>query len=134
LKLPDRHVAQQFVLYALCGAAGVSSDFLVYISLLHLHVGYQAANMAGYFVGTLVSFVLNRRFTFKVMDRTASRMALFFGAAAIGYLASAFALWLLVSKFGINPVIAKLLTLGVVLVLQFSINRTFAFRTKTTRP
>lgn len=96
---------------------------------LSLFEGYQAANALGYLVGTLVSFTLNRHFTFGVRDRVAQRLTWFLTVAALGYLASAFCLWLLVEFASIDERIAKILTLPVVVALQFTLNRLVTFRT-----
>jgi putative flippase GtrA len=86
------------------------------------------ANAAGYLAGTLVSFVLNRKITFGVRDQVVRRLALFLGVAAMGFLTSALLLWLLVDVLAIEARYAKLLTLPVVVVLQFSLNRWITFR------
>ncbi|MCC5070431.1 GtrA family protein [Xanthomonas campestris] len=122
---------RQLFLYALCGGTGVLSDMAVYSLALLNGVGYQLANAAGYAVGTLISFVLNRHFTFQTYDRTLLRLLMFFGMAFIGYLSSSALLWLLVSTLKINPILAKVATLGFVLVLQFSLNRAITFRINT---
>jgi putative flippase GtrA len=119
---------RQFITYAFCGGFGVLTDIALFAALVHVGVGYQVANLASYAAGTLVSFVLNRLITFKVKDRTAQRMGLFFMVAAIGYVLSTGALWLMVEQFGLAPLVAKVLTLFIVLVVQFSLNRAITFR------
>lgn len=124
----------QFLLYCLCGGLGVSSDYLVY----HLSIGhgmwYQAANVLGYLTGTLVSFTLNRIITFRQRDRVLQRLALFLGVATVGYTASAALLWLLVAQAGLDARLAKLLTLPMVVVLQFALNRRFTFQSAQAAP
>jgi Predicted membrane protein len=122
---------RQFVLYAVCGGTGVLTDLLLYSLLVWAGVGYQWANAAGYAAGTLVSFALNRHFTFQTYDNTLHRLGLFLATAFTGYLVSSMLLWLLVSRLDVNVFAAKLLTLAVVLVLQFTLNRTITFRTPT---
>lgn len=119
----------QFLLYCLCGGIGVASDYATFLLFLSLFEGYQAANALGYLVGTLVSFTLNRHFTFGVRDRVALRLTSFLTVATLGYLASAFCLWLLVEFASIDERIAKILTLPVVVALQFTLNRLVTFRT-----
>lgn len=104
------------------------SDLAIYAALVACAVNYQVANAAGYAVGTLVSFALNRHFTFQSYDRTLLRLTLFFATALIGYLVSTLLLWIMVSRLDMNVFLAKLATLAVVLVLQFSLNRAVTFR------
>jgi putative flippase GtrA len=120
----------QFLLYCLCGGIGVTTDFLVYYVALTLGFWYQAANVLGYLVGTLVSFFLNRKITFGVRDKLTSRLATFLGVAAIGFSASALMLWLMVDVFSIDAKISKLLTLPLVVMIQFSMNRRITFGKK----
>lgn len=122
---------RQLVLYAICGGTGVLTDLILFTALVHYDVNYQVANAAGYATGTLASFVLNRHFTFQVYDKAFRRLALFFGTALIGYLASSALLWIFVSVQGYPPLPSKVATLAVVLVLQFSLNRAITFRAST---
>lgn len=120
---------RQFFLYAICGGAGVLADLCIYSGLVLAGINYLIANTAGYAVGTLVSFTLNRHFTFQTYDSMLRRLSLFFGVALAGYLVSSAALWLLISQLTVNVLIAKILTLLIVLALQFSLNRAITFRT-----
>lgn len=118
----------QFLLYCLCGGIGVTTDYLIYYSAITLGLWYQVANVVGYLSGTLVSFFLQRKITFGVHDKLASRLAIFLGVAAIGFSASALMLWLMVDVMVVDAKIAKLLTLPVVVIIQFSMNRRITFR------
>jgi putative flippase GtrA len=120
----------QFLLYCLCGGIGVTTDYVIYYSALTLGLWYQVANVLGYASGTLVSFFLNRKITFGVHDKVAHRLAIFLGVAAIGFSASALMLWLMVDVMVVDAKIAKLLTLPVVVAIQFSMNRHFTFSEK----
>ncbi|QYR52731.1 GtrA family protein [Lysobacter soyae] len=120
---------RQFVLYAICGGSGVLTDLAIFGALVSNGANYQLANFAGYAAGTLISFLLNRKFTFDAKDRPFERLALFLGTALLGYIVSSALLWVLISKLNFSPFVAKIATLGVVLVLQFSINKAVTFRT-----
>lgn len=120
----------QFLLYCLCGGIGVTTDYFVYYVALKFGVWYQAANVFGYLAGTLVSFFLNRKITFGVRDKLAHRLAIFLGVAAIGFSASALMLWLMIDAMSIDAKIAKLLTLPIVVIIQFTMNRQITFSEK----
>ncbi len=120
---------RQFILYCLCGGTGVMTDMLTYYFALQAGMGVQAANAIGYMAGTLISFVLNRVITFGVRDSAAKRLALFFMVAGLGYLASSSLLWLLVNGLAMDKLLAKALTLPLVVALQFGLNRKITFRT-----
>ena len=120
----------QFFLYFVCGVIGVSTDYLIYLSALTLGIWYQLANILGYVSGTLVSFFLNRKITFGVRDKVAYRLVMFFGVATVGFSVSAVMLWLMIDHMAIDAKLAKLLTLPVVVIIQFTMNRRLSFGTK----
>lgn len=118
----------QFILYCLCGGIGVSVDYSIYYFALRLGFWYQAANSLGYLAGTLVSFSLNRKITFGINDQIAQRLLIFLGVAAIGFSGSAFILWLMVDVLSIDAMLSKSLTLPLVVIIQFSLNRRLTFK------
>lgn len=124
---------RRFVLYALCGGSGVALDFATYSTLVWLGLYYQGANAVGYASGTVLSFILNRRFTFGVRDAPWRRFAMFVGVAFVGYGLSSATLWLLVSRLHVPPIPAKAATLALVLVVQFSLNSIVTFAAATAR-
>lgn len=119
---------RRLILYGFCGSLGASLDTLVFWALNSAGVWYQAANIAGYLAGTLLSFALNRTITFKVYDAPLRRLATFIGVACIGYLSSAATLWLLVERFSLPALNAKIVSLVVVVIVQFSLNSIVTFR------
>lgn len=124
---------KQLLLYLVCGGMGVASDFGLYLGLIAAGLHYQAANVAGYASGTLVSFALNRTVTFGIRDRTARRLASFLLVAATGYSVSGVMLWMMIDVAALSPTIAKGLTLPVVVALQFTLNRSITFRAAADR-
>lgn len=117
----------QFLLYCLCGGIGVSTDYAVFYLAVTSGTWYQAANGMGYLAGTLMSFFLNRIFTFSMRDKILQRLVLFLLIALIGFSASAALLWVLVQVMNLDVRIAKLISLPMVVVLQFSLNRKITF-------
>jgi putative flippase GtrA len=120
---------KQFVLYCIIGFSGVGLDFGIYSLLVHAGVlNFQAANAVGYASGTLLSFILNARFNFRVTDKIPLRLAIFFGVAFLGWLVSAGLLQVFIGNYGFNKYISKFATLVVVVLLQYNLNRLFSFR------
>lgn len=119
---------RKLVLYAVCGGCGVLLDLGVYTGLVMMGVWYQMANLAGYASGTLLSFVLNRAITFQVKDAPLRRLGMFIMVAVAGYTVSTGVLWLLVEQLGVGPLLSKLVTLVIVLALQFTLNSLITFR------
>jgi putative flippase GtrA len=119
---------RKFFLYCFCGGFGVITDYLIYFSIFSFGLWYQLANLLAYFSGTLVSFFLNRVITFRVSDKVGQRLVLFLGVASVGYAVSAGLLWFLVERSYMNAKIAKLLTLPIVVLIQFYINKRITFK------
>ena len=120
---------RQFILYCVIGASGVTLDFCIYSLLLKTAaLNYQAANAVGYASGTLLSFFLNAHFNFKTRDWLALRLFSFCTVALLGYAASAGTLYLLVARLGLDKYLSKLVTLAVVVALQYNLNRLVSFR------
>jgi putative flippase GtrA len=138
--LPPRSMAQtlksalaqrrQFVLYCLIGGGGVALDFLTYSALLRTAVvsSVQVANAISYSCGTVWSFVLNAHFNFKTKDRLGLRFLSFCTIAFLGWAASAGTLWLLYNHFHMDKSLAKLVTIPIVVLLQYNLNRLISFR------
>jgi len=123
---------RQFMQYCICGGTGVSTDYMVYYLLVEVfQVWYQMANAIGYLSGTLISFVLNRAITFNIRDQTGKRLILFLTTAGIGFLFSAALLALMVDFLKLDARLAKILTLPVVVVIQYALNKRFTFQAKS---
>ena len=120
---------KQFLLYCVIGASGVTLDFGIYSLLVKTRLlDYQAANAVGYSSGTLLSFILNARFNFRVTDKIPLRLVSFFSIAFLGWLVSAGLLHLLIGRFSFDKYLSKFATLIVVVLLQYNLNRLLSFR------
>jgi putative flippase GtrA len=119
---------KQLITYAFFGGFGVLSDVSLYSALVLLNVNYQIANTAGYFTGTMISFFLNRSYTFKVKDKIFIRMFKFFSVAFVGYISSVALLYILIDVMHMNEIAAKFLTLFFVLLIQYTLNKKITFK------
>jgi putative flippase GtrA len=120
---------KQFLLYCIIGLSGTLLDFAVYSQILKAKLlDYQAANAISYASGTMLSFILNARFNFRITDKIALRLACFFGVALLGWSVSAGLLHEFVGVLGYNKYLSKAATLVVVVILQYNLNRLLSFR------
>jgi putative flippase GtrA len=120
---------KQFLLYCVIGLGGTLLDLAVFTGLRQANVfKYEVANAISYASGTMLSFVLNVWFNFRVTDRIAQRLVCFFGVALLGWSVSAGLLYVLVARFNCNEYIAKMITLVVIVALQYNLNRWISFR------
>lgn len=118
---------RQFFLYSLIGAFSAGTDFAVY-AILQRDIHYLFANSISVLVGITLSFLLNAGLNFKVTNQLRRRFIIFFAVGMIGLLVSTLLLALFIDRVHLHAIFAKTLTLGIVLILQYSLNKRFSFR------
>lgn len=124
-------LARQLVSYGVLGGLGAVCDFGAYTGLVHLTPLSRfpvVANIISVLVGIFVSFMLNSRITFKARDHSMQRAARFFTVGLSGLGLSSGLLAVLTHGAGMDPVIAKLITVPPVVLFQFLANRHWSFR------
>lgn len=123
---------QQFrnlILYGLIGGFCAALDFAVYTVLCECNImPYLWANVISIHVGIFASFVLNRQFNFKVKNKTALRFASFYTVGLIGLGISELMLYLMVTVGGMNELVCKLISIVVVALIQFVLNKYITFK------
>lgn len=114
-------------LYCIIGSCSAGLDaFLFY--LLHYLVGisWEIANCISVSCGICVSFILNRRYNFKVMDHPIRRAVIFFSVGLVGLSLSQSIIWL-ANILALNLMIAKLFSIVFVAGIQFLLNKVISF-------
>lgn len=118
-----------FILYSIIGLSGVALDYLSYAALLNLlGWNYLTANILSTSLGITNNFVLNAFLNFKVRDRFLRRFLTFYGVGVLGLMVTMILLWCQVEFAGVPPLLAKLLTIVVVVLLQYNMNKRLSFR------
>lgn len=118
--------AGQFLRYGVVGVVATAAHYLLMASLMNIGWLPVSASTAGAFLGALVAYGINRKWTFKTSHST-RRMMRFMSVAALGLLMNA-VLLLLILQWLIDSVIgAQLLTTGLVFVATFLINQKWSF-------
>jgi putative flippase GtrA len=82
----------------------------------------------------IICFALNTRYNFRVLDRMAYRFMVYAAVTAAGYLFSTVMLLLFVRQLHMLPIVGKLLTLPLVFVFQYTLNKRFTFDTTASSP
>ena len=116
------------LLYGLIGLLSSSVDFCIYSILVMLHSDLFVANAIGVNIGIITSFSLNRRSNFKVKDHARLRFTSFYLIGMIGLAISTGILYLAVDIWDINEFYAKGITIILVAIIQFLLNKTITFR------
>lgn len=123
------HKFHVLILYGLIGCFTSSLDFVFFSILQWLGIYYIVANCFSVLVGITTSFYLNRKFNFKVKNKTVKRFTMFLTVGLCGMMASNLILYLCIEKIGMDNLLSKLLSIVLVVTVQFLLNRFITFRT-----
>lgn len=119
------------ILYGLIGGFCASLDFAIYTILCHFDIlPYLWANVISIHCGIICSFFLNRGVNFKVKDKTWLRFLSFYTVGLIGLGISELMLYLMVGIAEWNEIVCKLISIVVVALVQYLLNRFITFKTK----
>lgn len=121
---------RNFILYGLIGASCAGLDFVVYAILCYFECNHLVANIISTHCGIFCSFSLNSFLNFKVSDRLLLRFFSFYVIGLMGLLISEGMLYLMVDLGGMNKIVAKLITVVVVALVQFILNKFITFKRK----
>ncbi|MGB7550056.1 MAG: GtrA family protein [Chromatiaceae bacterium] len=102
----------------------------IYFAMYFLRLDIFQANALGYSVGILLSFGLNKAWTFRNNDQVIYSFLRYLLVLAVGYLANLATVLISNSHFGLNPYIAQALGVIPYTAIGFMGSRYFAFRTQ----
>ncbi len=114
--------------YAVIGAGAVGIDLGAFL-LLHNAAGWRAsiAHTVSVGLAVLFSFTLNSVWNFETTDNLARRFASFVAVSFIGYLVGLGVIWIASPLVPGEANTAKLISLPLVFVVQFLLNRRITF-------
>ena len=120
---------RNLILYSIIGGCTSLFDFLVFSALtIWTPVHYLAANAISCSIGILSSFLLNRRYNFKVMDHAVRRMASFFSVGIVGLALSSLALHVLIERLQMEKTVSKAVAVVAISIIQYCLNKYISFR------
>lgn len=120
---------RNFILYCFIGCSGAGLDLIIYSILVSFtDIDYQIANMISCSCGIINNFFLNYFFNFKTRNRFVIRFLSFYSVGLLGLGISSLMLYLLIERLGINKIFAKILTIFVVTIVQYALNKYISFR------
>ena len=123
--LHRHHPSRQFVRYVLAGLLNTTLSFGVYRGLLEIGTPYAVAAPIAFAVGSVLGYVVNRRWTFAASDSARSRLTYVVVQAAGAGMTSL--LVFLFSKAGTGHVWAYLAAIPPVTIGTFAANRIWTF-------
>jgi putative flippase GtrA len=131
-RLPGAHVLVQFVKFGIVGISNTLLTLAVYTLLLKVFgVWYLAASAIGFIAGTINSFLLNRRWTFRGHVGDALTPVRWTVVQCTGLGINEGLLYLFVDAAHIDKLLAQVVATAVVTVTTFAGNRAWTFRTRS---
>ncbi len=114
------------------GGVGILAAVAHYGTLIALvelfHVAPTAAALAGFVAGGIVSYVLNRSYTFRSDRAHSEALPRFLAIAAVGFVLTGVLMEGLTGWLGVPYILAQLSTTGVVLVWHYIANKLITFK------
>lgn len=127
---------RNLILYGIIGSCTAMLDFLIFTGLTQwTSIHYIIANIISCSTGILCSFLLNRKYNFKVTDHTFRRMVISFSVGIFGMFLSSVILHFCIDNMHWEELVSKLMSIVIVVIIQFFMNKYISFRVdkKTTR-
>ncbi len=126
-KILETHIL--LVRYFVIGVSASLIDVLIFLILFNIaSLPASASTALSVATATAYGFLMNIFFNFKTKDNLFRRFALYASVSGVGLLVSALILFIITDTLGINGNITKILTLPLIFVLQYTLNKRFSFR------
>ena len=120
---------RHLILYGLIGSSSALLDFLIFTLLTEVFgVYYLVANCISVTCGLINSFILNRKYNFKVTDKTLKRAIMFFAVGYCGLALNSTLLYIFINFVHLATPISKLCAMAIEVMLQFIVNSLVTFR------
>lgn len=124
---------RNLILYGVIGSSSALLDFTIFTVLTEFcGIYYLISNCISVTCGLTNSFILNRKYNFKVTDKTIKRAAMFFFVGFCGLLINSTLLYIFINYAHFITPIAKLCAIAIEVLLQFTVNSLITF--KKTKP
>jgi putative flippase GtrA len=101
---------------------------IIYLGLYLFRLGNVTANIMGYAVGIVFSFVLNKHWTFASKGQSAPQFLRFLLVTGTAYAANLATVMVLINAFGINNYLAQALGIWPYTTIGYFGSRLFVFR------
>ena len=121
-----RKTFMQFVTYNLVGIVNTLLGFSIIFSLMFSGLSATLSNFIGYAIGAVLSYYLNRKYTFKSTTNVKAEALKFFAVLFVAYILNFITLqWLL--EF-LNPYFAQLISAVVYTLSSFLLAKFMVFK------
>jgi putative flippase GtrA len=124
----DSGVYGQFVIFCLIGCVNTGITVGLFYLLNEIAgMAYLLSSTIAYSAGIVNSYFMNERWTFRCGSRTLTQMVKFAVVNLLGLSLNAIAMYVFVSLCRMWPLFAQILTIGIVMVLNFVGQKLYVF-------
>jgi putative flippase GtrA len=126
----DKAFLGKFIRFCIVGFLSFIVDFsLTYICKEKLHWNKYIANTTGFLTSSIVNFVLNRIWAFNSKDEQMTKQAVLFAISTVaGLVLGNGMVYLFADLLGIHFYIAKLISIAVMMIWNFTFNDLVIFK------
>lgn len=118
----------KFFKYALIGVTGASVDFAIFIILYNfLNISPLIATVFSISAGIINNFILNVLFNFRVKNLLLKRFISFYTVGLFGLFISILIIFFASEVFSLNANISKIISLPIIVLLQYVLNTNLSF-------
>ncbi len=122
----DRKILKEFISYNIVGIANTLVGFSIVFSLMFLGLSAIKSNAIGYFLGAILSYYLNKKYTFKSTIDNKMQIIKFFSVLFFAYILNLLTLqWLLGFS---NPYFAQFISAVVYTLSSFTLAKFIVFK------
>ncbi|HSA79715.1 MAG TPA: GtrA family protein [Geminicoccaceae bacterium] len=126
----DRRTLVQFTRYGLSGGAAAATHLAVLVVLIELAASPPIlASVLGFACATVVNYALQHRFVFARSRGHASYFPRYLAVTLATMTLNTLLFWTLSSGIGIHYLASQVITIGVIVPINFAANRSFTFAT-----
>ncbi|EKD32415.1 MAG: hypothetical protein ACD_77C00103G0026 [uncultured bacterium] len=120
---------RNLILYGIIGGFTAGIDFLIfYVLTAYGDVFYLVANIISVSVGISLSFILNKKYNFKVNNKVLKRFLIFISVGLSGMILSSVLLYFFIDIIDFEKIISKFLSIVFVVLTQFFVNKLITFK------
>ena len=123
-----RFLSKEFILFALVGVSNTVINFIVYTILVTISMPYLLANVIGYGVGMINSYLLNKYFVFQKKEGDSSVFLKFVLVNIITVTVHSILLYFFVSIFGWHKIYSQAFVTIITLVINYLGNKLWTFK------
>lgn len=117
----------QFGLYVISGGLAFIADYGSYIAMIRAGVWYVSANIYSNIIGFFITFLLHKFLTFQTTSKSAEHFIRYCIMTAVSVAGQTFVLWLMVRSGYVGEEIAKILSMGVVVLWNYFLYKFFVY-------